>query len=117
MKSPISIENLQEAIIKTQGNKDLIDSDITKIYGVATKRINKMVRDNLEKFYEGCVLALSPEAVSVLKSIFSTSSKGGRVKPPTSLPEKGLYILAPILKSKQVTQPTFITRPHRSVSF
>jgi hypothetical protein len=42
-----------------------------------------------------------------LKSKFSTSIKGGKVRPPTAFPEKGLYMLATILKSRQATQATF----------
>ena len=107
MKSPISIENLQASILVIRGNKVLLDSDVAKIYGVETKRINEAVRNNLEKFPEGYILELSLEEWSALKSKFSTSTKGGKVKPPTAFPEKGLYMLATILKSKQATQATF----------
>ena len=107
MKSPISIENLQASILEIRGNKVLLDSDVAKIYGVETKRINEAVRNNLEKFPEGYILELSLEEWSALKSKFSTSTKGGKVKPPTAFPEKGLYMLATILKSKQATQATF----------
>jgi len=107
MKSPISIENLQTSILEIRGNKVLLDSDVAKIYGVETKRINEVARNNLEKFPEGYILELSSEEWSALKSKFSTSTKGGKVKPPTAFPEKGLYMLATILKSKQATQATF----------
>jgi hypothetical protein len=50
MKSPISIENLQDAIIEIRGNKALLDSDVAKIYGVETKRVNEAVKNNLDKF-------------------------------------------------------------------
>ena len=39
-----------------------------------------------------------------LKSKFSTSTKGGKVKLPSAFPEKGLYMLATILKSPQAVQ-------------
>jgi len=41
-----------------------------------------------------------------LKSNFSTSTKGGKVKLPKAFTEKGLYMLATILKSKNATQTT-----------
>jgi len=41
-----------------------------------------------------------------LKSKFSTSIKGGKVKLPTAFPEKRLYMLATILKSHQSVQAT-----------
>ena len=50
MKSPISIENLQTSILEIRGNKVLLDSDVAKIYGVETKRVNEAVKNNLDKF-------------------------------------------------------------------
>ena len=41
-----------------------------------------------------------------LKSKFLTSTKGGKVKLPSAFPEKGLYMLATILKSPQAVQAT-----------
>jgi hypothetical protein len=41
-----------------------------------------------------------------LKSKFSSSIKGGKVKIPNAFTEKGLYMLATILKSPQATQTT-----------
>jgi hypothetical protein len=41
-----------------------------------------------------------------LKSKFSTSIKGGKVKIPSAFTERGLYMLATILKSPQATQTT-----------
>ena len=107
MNSPISIQNLPKAIIEIRGLKVLLDSDVARIYGVQTKRVNEAVRNNPEKFPEGYILELSSNEWSALKSKFSTSTKGGKVKPPSAFPEKGLYMLATILKSKQATQATF----------
>ena len=39
-----------------------------------------------------------------MKSKFSTSTKGGKVKLPSAFAKKGLYMLATILKSPQLTQ-------------
>jgi hypothetical protein len=41
-----------------------------------------------------------------LKSKFSTSTKGGKVKLPSAFSEKGLYMLATILKSPKAVQAT-----------
>ncbi len=41
-----------------------------------------------------------------MKSKFSSSIKGGKVKIPNAFTEKGLYMLATILKSPQATQTT-----------
>src|SRR5438045_3076772 len=42
----------------------------------------------------------------LLKSKFSTSIKGEKVKLPTAFTEKGLYMLASILKSQTATETT-----------
>jgi hypothetical protein len=72
-----------------------------------TKRINEAVKNNPEKFPEGYLIQISKDEWVGLKSKFSTSKRGGKVKPPTAFPEKGLYMLATILKSPQATEATF----------
>ena len=41
-----------------------------------------------------------------MKSKYSTSIKGGKTKTPKAFTEKGLYMLATILKSKKATETT-----------
>ncbi|MBZ0090657.1 MAG: ORF6N domain-containing protein [Sulfuricellaceae bacterium] len=99
-------ENLNELIIEIRGEKVLLDADVAQIYGVETKRINEAVKNNPEKFPDGYVLELDKSEWDSLKSKFSTSMKGGKVKLPSAFTEKGLYMLATILKSPQATQAT-----------
>lgn len=92
----------------------LLDQDVALIYGVETKRINEAVKNNPEKFPEGYLIQISKNEWVGLKSKFSTSKRGGKVKPPTAFSEKGLYMLATILKSPQATEATFtIIEPRR----
>ena len=93
--------------MKFAGKKVLLDHEVARIYGVQTKRINEAVRNNLEKFPPGYRLQLTKAEWDALKSKFSTSKRGGKVKLPTAFPEKGLYMLATILKSPQATEATF----------
>jgi len=99
-------ENLNELIIQIRGASVLLDSDVAQIYGVETKRINEAVRNNPEKFPDGYILELDKSEWELLKSKFSTSIKGGKVKLPSAFTEKGLYMLATILKSSVATQAT-----------
>jgi hypothetical protein len=73
---------------------------------VETKRINEAVKNNPDKFPKGYIINLSKKQWDLLKSNFSTSIKGGKVKLPKAFTEKGLYMLATILKSKIATQAT-----------
>ncbi len=106
MSDMVKIENLKGMIIEIRGQSVLLDSDVAKIYGVETKRINEAVRNNLDKFPDGYVIELGKNEWDALKSKFSTSMKGGKVKLPSTFTEKGLYMLATILKSAVATQAT-----------
>lgn len=64
------------------------------------------MKNNLDKFPKGYIIDLSKEQWNLLKSKFSTSIKGGKVKLPKAFTEKGLYMLATPLKSKVATQTT-----------
>jgi hypothetical protein len=47
------ISQVEETIINIDGISVIIDSEVAKIYGVETKRVNEAVRNNQEKFPEG----------------------------------------------------------------
>jgi hypothetical protein len=107
MSNPLKIEKIQDLIIEIRGQKVLLDSDVARVYGVETKRINEAVRNNPDKFPDEYILQLTQDEWDVLKSKFSTSKRGGKVKLPSAFPEKGLYMLATILKSPLATKATF----------
>src|SRR3972149_8820817 len=106
MSGIVKIENIQELIVELRGQKAILDSDIAKLYGVQTKRINEAVKNNSDKFPGGYIFDLAKDEWDALKSKFSTSIKGGKVKLPSAFTEKGLYMLATILKSPQAIQAT-----------
>ncbi len=98
--------SVEESIIMVRNQPVLVDSDVAMLYGVETKRINEAVKNNPDKFPQGYIIELTADEWKLLKSKFSTSIKGGKVKLPTAFTEKGLYMLATILKSPQATQTT-----------
>jgi hypothetical protein len=80
---------------------------VAELYGVETKRINEAVSNNPDKFPEGYIIGLAENEWKGMKSKFSTSlTAGGKVKLPKAFTEKGLYMLATILKSPRATQTT-----------
>ena len=99
----IKIEDVQNKIVEIQGQKVILDSDVAELYEVETKRINEAVKNNPSKFPDGYIVELSKNEWDLLKSKFSTSKRGGKVKLPKAFTEKGLYMLATILKSKVAT--------------
>ena len=106
MSDMVKIENLKDMIVEIRGKGVLLDSDVAQLYGVETKRINEAVKNNPDKFPEGYIIELDKNEWDALKSKFSTSMKGGKVKLPSAFTEKGLYMLATILKSPVATQAT-----------
>lgn len=97
---------VEDKIIEIRQQQVIIDSDVAELYGVETKRINEAVKNNPDKFPKNYLLELTQEEWGGLKSKFSTSSKGGKVKLPTAFTERGLYMLATILKSPKATETT-----------
>ncbi len=102
----VSIDKIKDKIIIIDNSKVILDIEVAGLYGVETKRINEAVKNNPDKFPEGYIIDLSKEQWDLLKSKFSTSTKGGKVKLPKAFTEKGLYMLATILKSSIATQTT-----------
>jgi len=102
----VKFENVESKIMEIRGVKVILDSDLAELYGVETKRINESAKNNPEKFPEGYIFELTASEWSDLKSKFSTSIKGGKVKLPSAFPEKGLYMLAAIQKSPEAVQAT-----------
>jgi len=106
MSEIVKFEDLQDRIIEIRDQKVLLDVHVAEIYGVETKRINEAVKNNPDKFPSGYIIELDKTEWDGLKSKFSTSIKGGKVKLPNAFPEKGLYMLATILKSPRAVQAT-----------
>jgi hypothetical protein len=106
MNDIIQSNQVENLIVTIRGERVLLDSDVAMLYGVETKEINQAVKNNPDKFPEGYILSLNMEEWQNLKSKFLTSSWGGKNKLPQAFTEKGLYMLATILKSSKATQTT-----------
>ena len=110
IQSLISTNEVEKLMLNVRGQNVLLDRDVAMLYGVETKRVNEAVKNNPEKFPEGYILELDEEESSVLRSKFSTLEKAGKGRHSKynykAFTEKGLYMLATILKSKQATAAT-----------
>ena len=95
---------IEDKIYEIRGKQVMLDSDLAKLYGVETKRINESVKNNIEKFPERFSWILSNDEVHNLRSKISTSSLknnyGGRRYSPRVFTEQGVAMLATVLKSK-----------------
>lgn len=103
----VTQDQVKSKVIKLCNQNVILDSDVAELYGVETRAINQAVKRNLEKFPEGYLLELNSSEWNSLKSQIVTSiGKGGKTKLPTAFTERGLYMLATILKSPQAIETT-----------
>ena len=85
----------------------LLDSDVAELYEVETREINQAVKNNPEKFPDGYILTLSKEEKNeVIKNFDNLKMIKYYPQPPKAFTEKGLYMLATILKGEKATQTT-----------
>lgn len=108
MKTLIGFEEIEDKIITLRGQKVLLDRDVATLYGVETKRVNEALRNNLDKFPKDYCFTLQVSEKQYLVENFDRFSvlKYSTVE-PKAFTEKGLYMLATILKSSRATNATF----------
>ena len=107
------VQRVESMILEIRGINVILDADVADLYGVETKRINEAVKNNPDKFPEDYMFVLTYEELQVLRSTNSTSnvlrskfSTKSRTL-PKAFTEKGLYMLATILRSKKSIEVTF----------
>jgi hypothetical protein len=76
----VTFNSVDQKILILLNQQVIPDSDVALLYNVVTKRINEAVKNNPDKFPPGYILELSDNEWNELKSKFSTSIKGGKVK-------------------------------------
>ena len=103
----INLEKVKDSIIEIRAQKVILDADVASLYGVETKRINEAVKNNLEKFPKGYMFQLTEDEFDNLRSKFSTTKFSKTRSVPKAFTEKGLYMIATILKSKAAINATF----------
>lgn len=102
----MELQKIEEKIILIQGKQVILDSEVAELYGVETKRINEAVKNNADKFPEGYIIQLTNEEFEDLRSKFSTTNLMKSRTAPKGFSEKGLYMIATILKSPKATETT-----------
>ena len=107
MNNIISYKQVEEKVLAIRGQSVLLDSSVAELYGVETRRINEAVKNNPDKFPDGYIITLTKQEK---KEVVENFDHLGKVKfsPtfPTAFTEKGLYMLATILKSPVAAQTT-----------
>lgn len=99
---PVFMEAVRAKIMDIRGQKVIIDRDVAELYGVATKDINRAVKNNPDKFPNGYFFVLDNQEFEDLRlKIFTANQEMSdserislnRVRyNPVAFTEKGLYI-------------------------
>jgi len=103
----IKFQTLESKLIKIRDTNVLLDSDVAFLYGIETKRVNEAVKNNIDKFPADYVMEITKEELDILRSKISTTKFTKTRTLPKAFSEKGLYMLATILKSKNALEATF----------
>lgn len=101
MKKLILYKIIEKKIFMIRGQRAMLDSDLAKIYGVTTARLNQQVNRNQERFPEDFMFQLTKEEYESLMLQIATSKKGrgGRRKLPYVFTEHGAIMLASVLNT------------------
>jgi hypothetical protein len=107
MNDVIAFKQVEQKILLIRNHNVMLDSDVAELYDVETKRINEAAKNNPDKFPKGYIFRLTKKEKEELVEIFDRFKhlKHSTVF-PTAFTEKGLYMLATILKSPKATQTT-----------
>ena len=100
----IDFSGIDKAIVSVKGQNVIIDSDVARIYGTETREINKAVKNNPDKFPSGYII--SANKAELVENFHRFQNLKHSTAQPKAFTEKGLYMLATILKSPQATTAT-----------
>lgn len=92
--------NIQPMIRVIRDKQVMLDSDLSALYGVETRRLNEQVKRNIERFPDDFMFQLRKDELDNLMSQNATSSWGGTRKLPYAFTEQGIAMLSSVLKSK-----------------
>ena len=92
---------LDSMILVVRRERVMLDSDLARLYGVATGALNQAVKRNASRFPADFAFRLTPQEASGLKSQTVTSNeRGGRRRSqPLAFTEQGVAMLSSVLHS------------------
>jgi hypothetical protein len=110
-----SPETLGALIFTIRGLRVILDSDLARIYGVPTKRLNEQVRRNADRFPPDFLIQLTPsetKQLQGLRSQFATLKRGKHIKYlPHAFTEHGAIMAANVLNSREaIRMSVFVVR-------
>ncbi|MBP5487388.1 MAG: ORF6N domain-containing protein [Bacteroidales bacterium] len=104
----VSTVDVEARMIILRNQSVIADADVADLYGIETRAVNQAVRNNQDKFPADYVFELNKSELLDLKSKILISNVSDSNRRGTKVfTEKGLYMLATILKSDRAKAVTF----------
>ena len=98
-------KDIKSMIYTIRGQQVMLDSDLARLYGYTTTKLNQQVKNNSEKFVgDDFMFQLDENEYKNLMSKNLISSWGGRRKLPNVFTEQGIYMLMTVLKGELAIQ-------------
>lgn len=102
-ETPIQLSN---KIFIVRGYRVILDTDLSILYGVETKKLNQAVKRNIIRFPEDFMFQITEKELEVLRYQIGTSkleieNHGGRRYLPLVFTEQGVAMLSSVLKSEK----------------
>ena len=108
------VEVIAPVIRTIRGQKVILDSDLARIYGVPTRRLNEQAKRNAKRFPSDFLFQLTVEEAETLmpmRSQFATASKRNVRFLPYAFTENGAVMAANVLNSPAaVRMSVFVVR-------
>ena len=104
--SLVPVEAIEQRILVIRGMRVILDTDLARIFGVPTFRLNEAIKRNRERFPEDFMFRMTHEEFSSLTSQFAISKRGsgGRRFLPYAFTEHGVLMVANVLKSDRAVR-------------
>ena len=120
----LSSAQLERLIHEIRGQKVMLDSDLARLYGMPTKRLNEQVKRNQARFPEDFMFQLTRQELASARNVeshettlnrsqFATGSQKHRDSrvPPYAFTEHGAIMTANVLNNSQAVQMSvFVVR-------
>jgi phage regulator Rha-like protein len=91
-----------------RGRRVMVDSDLAKLYGVQTRRLNEAVKRNASRFPEAFMFRLTAKESASMRSQIATASKRNIRHQPLAFTEHGVVMLSAVLNSKRAVQMSIV---------
>ena len=98
----IKDKQIENMIFEVRGVQVMLSSDVATLYQIETKRLNEVIKRNMDRFPSTFCFQLTDEEIMNLRSqivISSDKNHGGNRYLPYVLTEQGIMMLSGLLKS------------------